>query len=142
MKEYQKRYRQLKVRKEISFSRKEYQRFSVESDRTGLSFNAWVRSTLDAYLDQTFIVVSPEELQQLIISIRRIGNNINQIVKYAHAQSEVSPEDLVRLITMIKEVEATVEASLHHPELLEQAVRAAVVNGRLTAAHLSDLLTS
>lgn len=141
MRAYQKQYRQLKVRKEISFSPKLYERFAKEADLRGLAFNAWVRDTLSAYLDQTFLVISPQDMQQLVLAIRRIGNNINQVVKYIHSEREVTTEQVHEMLELLKELEATVEAAVQQPELLESAIRTAVQTGRITTACLSDLLT-
>lgn len=57
-------------------------------------------------------IVDYSALQQLNGEVNRIGNNINQLAKLAHQFDDISQEDVLDLLKMLREVQTLVSQKL------------------------------
>lgn len=48
----------------------------------------------------------PVDFQELLVSIRKIGSNVNQLVRYAHIGNSLSEEDFIKLTKHIRSAES------------------------------------
>lgn len=57
-------------------------------------------------------IVDYSALQQLNGEVNRIGNNINQLAKLAHQFDDISQEDVLDLLEMLREIQTLVSQKL------------------------------
>lgn len=61
------------------------------------------------------ILVDTSGLQDLVVQIRRIGNNINQITKVAHQTGDVTMEQVTEVENQVLELDRLIQAELKLP---------------------------
>ncbi|HEL1566216.1 TPA: plasmid mobilization relaxosome protein MobC [Streptococcus suis] len=61
------------------------------------------------------ILVDTSGLQDLVVQIRRIGNNINQITKVAHQTGDVTMEQVMEVENQVLELDRLIQAELKLP---------------------------
>ncbi len=67
----------------------------------GVSVSAYVRTMC---VDGTVVARMPQADIDLIIQLRRIGNNLNQLTKRAHARGGENPAQLVSVLSDLQNV--------------------------------------
>ena len=64
-----------------------------------------------------------EKIQQMILALYRIGNNINQLVKYCHIERGVDPERFRMLFELIAELEKQIIRIANSPIDLKKELK-------------------
>ena len=110
---YDQQRRKKKKRLQQDVSKAQYQQFKKEAKRhKEKSPSAFVLKCALAYLNQHYIPHDPELIRQYIIQVRRIGNNINQVVHSLHYQKDYSNKSAYQQIK--KQVDTLQEAVHEH----------------------------
>ncbi len=116
--DYQKRYRAQNKRVTFFLSKEQYASLEPVAKSQGMKVGAYVREAAFAYLNQVFLLPDDDQVHQLEIGIRRIGNNINQVVHRFH-QGELEGTEVVREIQQkVNQLEEGVSAIFREPESL------------------------
>lgn len=75
----------------IRLSHKEIKEISFYAQRhNGLSMNRFIKSTCLAYLENRYLLRNLKPVEDLISEVRKIGNNINQLVRVSHQKLNAS----------------------------------------------------
>lgn len=112
---YQRQYRKTRICKSILFTRQELKLLDNAATTHGRKFSTFVREAALAYLDSTFIVPNELQVTALENQIRRIGNNLNQVVHLCHRQSNVFCDDVNALWQNVRELESEVSKTFRSP---------------------------
>ena len=115
MRAYQKKLRQKRKRLELSLDPDDYVRLKKEADRHGMKLATFTREAVFAYLNQEFILPNPEQVRELELAFRQIGNNISQIAHHAKNHRD-APIDLNTVGRLLAELEDEITQTLRHPE--------------------------
>ena len=76
----------------------------------------FIKSLLKAYQNDTeYIFPKENELKTLILEMRKIGNNINQIARYINTNKVISINDFKMLQDRLSELEKIITAVFNNP---------------------------
>lgn len=128
--EYRKQYKREK-NKEYQKSRmyvrimllpKEKQKLSVAAKNHGKKLAVFVKEVVLAHLEKVYVLPDETDLRNLLISHRRIGNNVNQIARNTNESRKTRYMDVVRLQNQLFALEKETERYLRKPMTLENLV--------------------
>ena len=87
---------------EIRFTESEYRNLTAKAEKAGISVSTLIRKSVD---DCEVKAAPPADLHKLIWEIRRVGNNIDQILMIANTKGILNIPDLRKAIYDLREVE-------------------------------------
>lgn len=102
------------TRKAVFLTEKEFEVLAAAAKRHGMKLGTFIRLAAMAYVKTEYLLPSDSAVHELEVSLRRIGNNINQLTKHVH-QRGFSPEDLVAFQQKLNELETQVSQFLRQP---------------------------
>jgi hypothetical protein len=102
---------------EIYFTQKHYERLSQEALNQGLSRTAFCELVVLNAVCQTLWIPNGQVISELQVSIRKIGNNINQIAKISNYQKTTHPQLMDEAFQRLQLLEELIHKQLAHPEL-------------------------
>lgn len=100
----------------IRYSIKDGDALKLKANAKNMSVQEYIKNAVAVYDDDKYIVPKNPLIQQLILQIRKVGNNINQIVRYIHTNKRVTQSDIENLQKSLKKIEADVKDTLHNPK--------------------------
>ncbi len=117
------------LKREYRKNRKEYTlvfsseyAFQLESlaKEKGMLVPEFIRSLLKAYQNDTgYILPKENELKTLILEMRKVGNNINQIARYINTNKAISINEFQTLQDRLSDLEKLIVTSLTYPSKKE-----------------------
>lgn len=116
----QDKYRKLMKRVEIVLSKSLWMKFSKAAKLHKMKLATFIKAAVLAYLDKTYLLPDEGLLHDLLISMRRIGNNINQISRKVNQQDEVKLAMLNQMQVSLNDLEDRIEYALRSPKPLLQ----------------------
>ena len=87
---------------EIRFTESEYRSLTVKAEKAGISVSTLIRKSVD---ECEVKAAPPADLHKLIWEIRRVGNNIDQILMIANTKGILNIPDLRKAIDDLREAE-------------------------------------
>ncbi len=102
---------------EIYFTQQHYEQLGQTALRQGLSRSGFCEQIVLQAIGQTLWIPNAEIISELQVSIRKIGNNINQIAKISNYQKTGTPQLWEEACQKLYELEQLVYERLTHPEL-------------------------
>lgn len=106
--------RKRNIRKEIYFTRKEYDQVRHAMDQMKApTFQYYAKNQL---IQGKLVQIDFSELKNLRVAINRIGGNINQIAKHANENQTISSEELEQVLAYLSEIKDMVAAKLSSAE--------------------------
>ena len=82
--DYQRQYRKRRRRVDVLFEPDEYAQIKQAATRHNMKVAPFIRACVGGYLQRVYVLPDDEVLRQLQLGIRRIGTNLNQLVRRAH----------------------------------------------------------
>ena len=92
-----------------------YTRIKKQAEKHNMTIPAFVKECLDSYLNQSFVTPYQEELQTLIMQVRKAATNINQIAAKVNATGMFSHKDQSELRSQIETIESNINSILTQP---------------------------
>lgn len=135
--QYQKTYRQQRRRVELYFKLQDFQHIEKAAQQHECKVPGFIRGVLKEYLGKTIIVRHPKHIDKLTIQIKRMGNNLNQIARYAHTQQAFDQWHQIR--EELTAFEKSVLAELTQPKDMAMVIRQAIAQSRLTTNQLKEI---
>jgi hypothetical protein len=81
-----------------------------------MSVTEFIKSYLKKYkTDNEYVLPNDDVLKNLIIEIRRIGNNLNQVARYVNANKTISENDFQIIENRLSELEKIIVNALTNP---------------------------
>lgn len=102
---------------EIFLTEKDYEQLKKTAQNYGLSRSGFCQQLVLSNISDTVWIPNQEIISELKISIRRIGNNLNQIAKLANSQKELTPQLWEEAYQKLRQLERLIQENLSHPEL-------------------------
>lgn len=87
---------------EIRFTESEYRSLTAKAEKAGISVSTLIRKSVD---ECEVKAAPPADLHKLIWEIRRVGNNIDQILMIANSKGILNIPDLRKAIDDLREAE-------------------------------------
>lgn len=104
-----------KKRRELYFEKEEYLRVFKEAERHNSKLGLFLKNCIFGYLDRQYVVPDPEQLNRIEITIRGIGNNINQIARYANSVRTLGIFHAKRLDNLVNQLEDEISCFIKNP---------------------------
>lgn len=117
LREYMKNKRSFNQVVEIYFTPKQYERLTESALTQGLSRSGYCERIVLQAIGKTIWIPNTEIISELQVSIRKIGNNINQISKISNSQKTASSQLMDEAFQRLVQLEELVHKQLAHPEL-------------------------
>lgn len=124
--EHQKQQRQKTKRLEISLSEQQYQVLQQQAQKHQRPLSTFAKDCIWAYLENMYIVPDEHTIQDLETGMRRIGNNINQLVMHVHRHKSISPQTIQTLRQQLGKLEQFLSRTLREPKDLTKLLREAI----------------
>ncbi len=102
---------------EIYLTEKDYERLKKIALNQGLSRSGFCQQLVLSNISDTVWIPNQQLISELQISIRKIGNNINQLTKLANSQKELTPQLWEETHQKLRQLEELIKENLSHPEL-------------------------
>lgn len=118
-KHYHKTYSKKRIRKTITLSVAEDRQLKKALKKYDLKLNEGIKQFIFAYLNQTYVVPHPETIEHLIIQIRKIGTNINQIAHHTNTYNTTTQEQLDMIYQLLYTIEEMVINELCTPPRID-----------------------
>lgn len=117
IREYMKQKRSKNLVIELFLTEKDYERLTKTAQHYGLSRSGFCQQLVLSNISDTVWIPNQQIISELKISIRRIGNNLNQIAKLANSQKELTPQLWEEAYQKLQQLEELIQENLSHPEL-------------------------
>lgn len=106
--------RKRQIRKEIYFTKKEYEQVRYAMDQMGApTFQYYAKNQL---IQGRLVQIDFSELKNLRVAVNRIGGNINQIAKHANENQTILPEELEQVLDYLSEIREMIATKLSSAE--------------------------
>lgn len=136
--EYTRNYRANNKRLEVYFSKPEYEKIKQEAEEYELRIPEFIRQVIRVHFGETKLIQNPAQVQQIIVELKRVGNNINQLSRYANTQKSFEEWSILR--TRLTELETSVITSLSDAVSPIHYVKEAITQGRITTQQIESIL--
>jgi hypothetical protein len=97
----------------------EYKVLSEDAGKLGLRVNEFIRKILKAYKQQHFVVPDEIILHDLIVSLSKLGCNLNQISHLCNINKKIGYQQIEEVKVLFQKIEATTLAHFK-PTLLNK----------------------
>lgn len=102
---------------ELFLTEKDYERLKKSALNQGLSCSNFCQQLVLSNISDMVWIPNQQLISELQISIRKIGNNINQIARIANSQKELTPQLWEEAHQKLHQLEQVIKENLSHPEL-------------------------
>lgn len=123
---YREKYRADKRRREVVFRKDQYREIEIKAKEYKRPVGEFIKDCLFAYFDNRYIVKDEDLYRCILMEIKRIGNNINQIARKVNRNNSVSFIDTTKVSKEIKEMEVMIKNSLEKPPELLDTIQKAI----------------
>lgn len=120
--EYNKFYRKEKIHRLIIFNPDEFELLKKEAEKYGQSFSGFVKNSALAYLNQEFILPSPEQTREVLIAFTRYGTNLNQIAHISNSNKSIFSNQVSHIQNNFNELNKKITRIYTQPFKLEQVL--------------------
>lgn len=117
IREYMKQKRSKHLVIELFLTEKDYERLKKIALNQGLSRSGFCQQLVLSNISDTVWIPNQQLISELQVSIRKIGNNINQLTKLANSQKELTPQLWEEAYQKLQQLEELIKENLSHPEL-------------------------
>ena len=107
----------------LTFPNKEMRRIELEASAHRMKTPAYLRECINSAREQAYIVPNEEEVQQIELLLRNIGNHTNQITRLAHRMTLEPDEALKAIQGHVQHCENVLTAMFRKPRNLEHCIR-------------------
>lgn len=122
-KSYHAHYGKQRIRKTITISPQEEVQLQKAARKHGMKMNECMKHCIFAYLNNEYIVPEKKTVESLILQVRKIGTNINQVARFVNGKRYVEQQQLDVLYQMLSEIEGNIVDQLYHPDQLDIALK-------------------
>lgn len=105
---------------ELYFNPSQYERLSKTALQYGLSRSGYCQQIVLSKISDKIWIPNQEIISELQVSIRKIGNNLNQIARIANSQKSASPQLWEETYQKLNQLELLIEETLSRPELFTE----------------------
>ena len=105
---YQEVYRERMNRAEIQLTNDEYALITELAKKAGKRRPTFIKECFFAYLESKPMISDNPQLQEIIVLLRRYGNNLNQLVRYYHIEKDLKLDTLNAISVDVQELETKI----------------------------------
>jgi hypothetical protein len=121
--EFKRKYRERHRTYSVSFRKDDADELETKAAELNLDVPEFIKSLISTSRGNAgYIVPAESRIQELLLALRRIGNNINQLVRYCHSTRAMGHSEVERLTEYLAEIESVVKEALTKPPRIETLV--------------------
>ncbi|MCF8278222.1 MAG: MobC family plasmid mobilization relaxosome protein [Flavobacteriales bacterium] len=114
--ERKKRFRDRNRTFTLSLPKKEAQGLEKHAIKKGYKVPDYLKAIIYVDMHGTgYVMPSDNRLQELSLAIRRIGNNANQLTRYAHHEKGITMEEVKQFQSLLLRLESEIREAITHP---------------------------
>lgn len=115
MRQYRQQYRH--KRAYLTLDENLYRSWQQKAHKQGCSLAQFIRNCAEAYLNKKYLVPRniAQQLQQLVLELRQMGNNLNQIARQVNTRQQTTTEDLQGAHAVLAQVEDLIVNFIQNP---------------------------
>lgn len=122
--ERKKRFRDRNQTFTLSLPKKEAQGLEKHTRKKGYKVPDYLKAIIYADIHGTgYVMPSDNRLQELSLALRKIGNNANQLTRYAHYEKGITMEEVKQFQSLLQQCEREVRETLTHPSNILDVLR-------------------
>lgn len=118
-KEYNKEFVAKNSRKTLIFTPEEMEYLQEQAKKYQMKLSPFLKATIFAYLNSTFIFPEKDLLTNIEITLREINNRIAESIQYIHFSKTLTIEDIQQIKLQISQIEKSLSDNLKTPPSLE-----------------------
>ena len=112
---YRQKYLQNKRRKEVVFSEKEYSYLEAKALEYKRPVGEFIKLCVFSHLQERYLLHDEALFHALLMEIRRVGTNVNQIARQVNTTGKISLVDSLKLSKRLKDMEYLIKTTLTNP---------------------------
>ena len=140
MQHYKREYNQKNKRLKLTFTNKEYDEILLAAEDCKKPVARYVKECFYAYIHSEYLVPDDTQIEKLGGLLRQIGNNVNQIARWANENRYVQSESVQYLYQQLKMIKTRMEEIFKRPDNLLDVVEKAVQENPFLKEELLKLL--
>lgn len=114
--ERKKRFRERNRTYSLSLPKNHVKEFEQHARKKGLKATEFLKVLIYNDIHGTgYVVPSDNRLQELSLALKKVGNNANQLVRYAHFEKGITMEEVQRFQFLLQQMEREIRDALTHP---------------------------
>lgn len=137
----QKEFREENVRKEIILTKKEFSVLYKAAKKHKMKLAPFIKKAALSQVEEKYLLPSDSMVQELELAIRRIGNNVNQLVRYAHQNNYLPKETITEIQNQLNKLEEKISMAFREPPSIHHLVEFAVKKHPELVEQLEALLS-
>lgn len=141
--ERKKQFRERNCTYTLSLPKSEAWGLEKHAGKKGYKVAEFLKTLIHADMYGTgYVLPSDNRLQELSLALRRIGNNANQLTRYAHFEKGITMEEVQRFQSLLHRLENEVREAITRPanilDLLHEHLQERPQDGSLITQWLYD----
>ncbi|MBN4056108.1 plasmid mobilization relaxosome protein MobC [Rhodothermus sp. AH-315-K08] len=113
--EYRKAFNQKRKAVRSYYNAQDFARLKRAAAAHNLPWASFQKVAALAYMEKSFVVPNEETLHDLVVAMRRIGNNVNQIAHQVNTGREAKRPDIIAMNDYLDRLEKVITDALEHP---------------------------
>lgn len=94
-----------------------------QAGKYGKSVPQFIKAVVKAHIEGNgYVPLSENKVQDLVFQLRKVGNNLNQVVRHVNAKREVRLEDIEQMQNQLNEIENQVVKALTQPQEISEVL--------------------
>ena len=135
-------YRKERKTVQLTFPRAYAANLEEQAQRHGMHLPAFIKQCLKAYLEKTFLLPNPKEVQQVELLLLRIGNNINQIAYRVNVHQLEGIPALESVRELLQHLDHKITEALRTPKDLESFITDNIVENPQLLIQLEKIINT
>lgn len=100
----------------LSLPKPKAQELEHHAKKKGLKVSEYLKALTCADIHGTgYVLPRDNRLQELTLALRRVGNNANQLTRYAHYEKGITKEEIQQFQVFLRQIESEVQKALTRP---------------------------
>ena len=139
--EQKRRYRATHRTYRLNFTLKAARELERLASEKGMDVPQYIKALISSGGTQTgYILPRDSKLNDLLLALRRVGNNINQLTRYCHSNHEVTYTDIRNLKSHLGQIEDVVTKALQYPPEITEILKEHLDQNPQSASALMDFI--
>lgn len=136
-----KRFRERNCTYTLSLPKPEAKELELFASKKGIKVSEYIKALIQADIHGTgYVMPSDNRLQELSLALRRIGNNANQLTRYAHYEKGITLEEVKQFQFLLQTLEREVRDTITRPSNIIDLLREHLRERPTDLSHITQWL--
>ena len=142
MKAYKQAYNQTHKRVKLTFRNEEYEKVLRQAQKAKKPLAAYIKECFYSYINSEYLTADDNQVSELGGLLRQIGNNINQVARWANQNRYIQPDNIHYIYNQLKFIQDKINEIFKRPDNLLDVVKDAMEENPFFKEELIQLLNS